>query len=104
MRITDLAPKDAGTFVLVAPVPLEVAWHDRRFRLQVESESISGECRLPAVDLAAERGTYSAYLIAQPARESVLEAQMKGDGLKCQGRAGFALFEVLVKEGRAMAA
>jgi hypothetical protein len=87
------APTQSGTFVILQPLPLEVKCGGRKFRLQIETESVSGESRLFGVDTEAERhGCYSAYLIALPARRAVLEAKIVSQGIESQGRAAFGMF------------
>ena len=98
------APSPSGRFVLLEPLPLEVLSCGRPYRIQIETESVSGESRLLGVDLTAERaGSYSAYLVATPAREAALEARIISEGIESQGRAGFGMFSQLVREGRARA-
>jgi hypothetical protein len=98
------APSPSGRFVLLEPLPLEVLSFGRPYRLQIETESVSGESRLLGVDLTAERaGSYSAYLVATPARKATLEAKITFQGIESQGRAGFGMFTQLVREGRARA-
>jgi hypothetical protein len=98
------APALSGRFVLLAPLPLHVAWAGRPFRFQVEQDGVSKELRLFAKDVECERaGQYSAYLLATSGKQADLDRRMFNDGIDCESRPGFGMFRQLVRDGRARA-
>ena len=98
------APGLQGRFVLLAPLPLQVAWAGKPFRLQVEQDCVSKELRLFAKDLECERaGQYSAYLLATSGKPAELSQRMFTEGILCESRPGYGMFRQLVRDGRARA-
>ena len=94
----------SGRFVLLAPLPVEVGWAGKPYRLQVEQEPVSKELRLFAKDIEQERsGFYSAFLLATSGKQADLDRRMFNDGIDCEGRPGFGMFRQLVRDGRARA-
>jgi hypothetical protein len=97
-------PSPSGRFVLLSPLPLEVAWGGKAYRLHVEREAVSKELRLFAKDIGQERkGQYAAYLLATASEASDLDRRIFNDGITCESRPGYGMFSQLVSEGRARA-
>jgi hypothetical protein len=99
-----LAPSSSGRFILLAPLPVEVDWAGKVFRLHMEQEPVSKELRLFAKDVEQERrGLYSAYLLASAGKERDLSRRIFIDGITCESRPGYGMFSQLEKEGLAKA-
>jgi hypothetical protein len=97
-------PSASGRFILLAPLPVEVDWAGKAYRLHVEQEPVSKELRLFAKDVELERsGLYSAYLLATASKERDLNRRIFNDGINCESRPGYGMFSQLVKDGRARA-
>ena len=91
-----------GRFVLLAPLPLQVAWAGKQYRFQVEQESVSKEWRLFAVDVECERsGSYSAYLLTTSGKKADFERHLFIDGVTSESRPSFGMFRQLLRDGRA---
>jgi hypothetical protein len=98
------APGLSGRFVLLAPLPLHVAWAGRPYRIQIEQDSVSKELRLFAKDIELEAtGLYSAYLLATSGKQADLDQRVFSDGMTCESRPGYGMFKQLVRDGRAKA-
>lgn len=98
------SPSPSGRFILLAPLPVEVGWAGKAYRLHVEQEPVSRELRLFAKDIEQERsGLYSAFLLATASKEADLDRRIFNDGITCESRPGYGMFSQLVKDGRARA-
>ncbi len=94
----------SGRFILLGPLPVEVGWAGKIYRLQVEQEPVSRELRLFAKDIEQERsGQYAAYLLATASKETDLDRRIFNDGITCDSRPGYGIFSQLVREGMARA-
>ncbi len=98
------APNPVGRFILLTPPPLEVAWAGKPFRFQIETDSVSKELRLFAVDVQCEKaGSYSAYLLATSGKKADFDRRMFVEGITCESRPGYGMFSQLVRDKRAKA-
>jgi len=96
------ASNPVGRFILLTPPPLEVAWAGKPFRFQIESDSVSKELRLFAVDVQCETaGSYSAYLLATSGKKADFDRRMFVVGITCESRPGYGMFSQLARDGRA---
>ena len=97
-------PSPSGRFIFLAPLPVEVGWAGRAYRMQIEQDSVSKELRLFAKDVEQERiGLYSAVLLATSGKQADLDQRMFNDGILCESRPGYGMFRQLVRDGRARA-
>jgi hypothetical protein len=96
------SPSLSDRFVLLEPPPLEVSLAGRLFRFQIETDSVSKELRLFAVDLQCEKaGSYSAYLLATSGKKADFDRRMFVEGILSESRPGNGMFRQLVRDGRA---
>jgi hypothetical protein len=97
-RKTRKNPPSSMSYVIFTDLPLEVRWGGRRFRLEVDVDSVSRKAGLFAVDLEDELCT--PWLLTTAKDRQDLETRIK-HGFEPNGMPGVGILLQLEKEGKA---